>query len=279
MRSFSPMSISFFSPAKINLFLRVLGRRKDGYHGLASLFHAIDLGDVLTIQAASEDVFTCDVAEVPRSPKNLVLRALSLFRQKTGCYCPVHIHLQKKIPLQAGLGGGSSNAATTLWALNTLFQTAICEEDLRQWGALLGSDVPFFFSSGTAYCTGRGEHVHSLPPIPWSFPLVLAKPSMGLSTETIFSLLDCSQCASEDPEKLLDSFLQGTPRFLNDLEIPAFRALPELRTFKHTLEQLFESVVMTGSGTAFFAIGKHPAYPPISLSRRSPQQWYRVDSI
>ena len=135
--------LSLFSPAKLNLFFRVLHRREDGFHEIASLYQAISLGDTLTVALAEEDQFTCDHPTLPRDASNLVCRAVALFREQTGSAARYRIHLSKKIPVESGLGGGSSNAATVLWGCNALTGSRIPIEKLAQWGALLGSDVPF----------------------------------------------------------------------------------------------------------------------------------------
>lgn len=156
--------LTLISPAKVNLFLRVLGKRPDGYHELASLFQAIDLADTLHFTLSKHDHLTCTDPAIPLDNTNLIWKTVHLFRRKTNHQFPIHIHLEKNIPIQAGLGGGSSNAATTLWALNELLNTHIPSETLTAWAGEIGSDVPFFLSTGTAYCTGRGEIVKSLPP-------------------------------------------------------------------------------------------------------------------
>ena len=247
----SQKSLRLFSPAKINLFLRVLGKRTDGYHELASLFQAIDLGDTLTLTLSQEDKLTCSNPTLPCDSSNLIAKALDLFRRKTGLRFRVAIHLEKKIPTHAGLGGGSSNAATTLWALNALHNFPYTEQELQIWSAAIGSDIPFFFSHGTAYCTGRGEKVRDLPvpPLP---PFSIIKPSEGLPTPAIFKILQLHECSSEDPEKILADFYVGKPRYINDLEIPAFRLCPSLSEIKQTHSLAF----MTGSGTAMVHQGE-----------------------
>lgn len=144
------MTIALFSPAKINLFLRVLGKRSDGYHEIASLFQAINLGDNLTFTLSEQDHLTCSDPHLPCDHTNLVIKAVHLFRKKTNLDTPVTIHLEKEIPSQAGLGGGSSNAATTLWALNALHNYPYTIGQLQIWSAEIGSDIPFFFLSGNS---------------------------------------------------------------------------------------------------------------------------------
>lgn len=150
-------SLQLFSPSKINLFLRVVRRREDGYHDLASLFHVIDLGDTMdfSIVAGDSDHLTCTDPSIPTNDSNLVIKALNLFRAKTGMKQCFSVHLDKKVPHGAGLGGGSGNAATTLWAANELTGRPATTEQLLEWSGDIGSDISVFFAEGAAYCTGR----------------------------------------------------------------------------------------------------------------------------
>ena len=136
-----------FSPAKVNIFFRTLAKRGDGYHEIASLYTALDFGDYLDIEFSDQDQFTSNHPRLKQDSTNLVIRALHLFRDKLGNHAFVKIHLDKQIPFESGLGGGSSNAATTLFGLNNLFGKPFSIDELRRMGALLGSDVAFFFSS------------------------------------------------------------------------------------------------------------------------------------
>ncbi|MCH9627800.1 MAG: 4-diphosphocytidyl-2-C-methyl-D-erythritol kinase [Chlamydiales bacterium] len=251
-----PSSLTLSSPAKVNLFLRILGKRRDGFHELASLFHTIDLADTLTFTLSKEDALICTDSSIG---PNLVTRAVELFRKKSGLNFAVSIHLEKKIPTEAGLGGGSSNAATTLIGLNALLGSPITVPDLQTWSAELGSDVPFFFSSGAAYCTGRGEIVRDLPGFRLDQSLKIYKPKGGLSTPKVYQALNLDKCSQEDPEALLESFLAGKPVFHNDLEAPAFRLRPSLREVKERLEG-----TMSGSGTAFFTCRPHRSFSAYS---------------
>ncbi|MCC5831888.1 MAG: 4-(cytidine 5'-diphospho)-2-C-methyl-D-erythritol kinase [Chlamydiales bacterium] len=238
------MSLTLLSPAKVNLFLRILGKRRDGYHALASLFQTIDLADTLTFTLSKEDSLTCTDSSIVQD--NLVWKALELFRRKTGLQFNISIHLEKKIPLRAGLGGGSSNAATTLKGVNQLLGSPLSHEELQNCSSEIGSDIPFFFSKrGTAYCTGRGEIVRELPAIEEKFEIY--KPKEGLSTADVYKALDLSACSKEDPEELLEGFIKGKPKYINDLEIPAFKLMPSLARVKEKVNG-----TMSGSGTAFF---------------------------
>lgn len=276
------MSITtYFSPAKINLFFRVLSRRHDGFHEIASLYQAISLCDILTITPAAQDQLTCNDPLVPCDETNLIVQAVHKYREHTGVCFPVSIHLDKKIPMQAGLGGGSGNAATTLWALNQLNPLPVSELDLRQWAGEFSSDAPFFFSSGTAYCSGKGEKLDLLSALA-HVNLWVAKPQEGLSTPLVYRETRVSELLKRDPRLALEQILSGQPLYFNDLEQAAFRLLPKLQDMKKELFSLgFSSVVMTGSGTAFFCLGdvtspKMPgmSFYPVSFLQREEGNWY-----
>lgn len=276
------LAMRYFSPAKLNLFFRVLRKREDGFHEIASLYQAISLGDTLHVELAERDQLTCTDPRLPTDGSNLILKAVDLFRRKTGL--PVHakIHLEKYIPIESGLGGGSSNAATTLWALNELTGQSASLDELIQWSGEIGSDPSFFFSQGTAYCTGRGEIVQPLPSLPEQH-LCLAKPSYGLSTPLVYKNCEIDRFPQRDPQGVLDDFLQGNPAYFNDLEIPAFNLIPELAQVKaRLLSTGYDHVTMTGSGTAFFCIGsvrqpdlKDLQFYPTKFLSRDVHSWYK----
>jgi 4-diphosphocytidyl-2-C-methyl-D-erythritol kinase len=249
--------LSLRSPAKINLFLRVLNRRSDGYHELASLFQTIDLADHLNVSISStgSDELTCTDPLIPADPSNLAWKAASLFRHQTNQKFYFKIHIQKQIPQQAGLGGGSSNAATTLWALNQLLNQPATEDQLALWGSLIGSDVPFFLSQGTSYCTGRGEILHPMPPL-FKQRLVIVKPPYGMPTPAVYNKLRLSALVDRDPNLALQQFFSGQPSYFNDLEEAAFSVQPALADLKKTLlSSGFETVLLSGSGSSFFCLG------------------------
>lgn len=269
------------SPAKINLFLRILKRRSDGYHNLASLFQAISLYDTIHFSLSDKDTLTCTDCEIPTDSSNLISKAAHLFRSKTGLKFGLNAHLEKRIPHQAGLGGGSSNAATTLWALNELHNKPASLQDLIQWSGEIGSDIPFFFSQGTAYCTGRGEILHPQPNLPPQ-QVWIAKPKEGLATSSVFKALDLSKILLRDPQQTLQSFYQNNPQYYNDLEDTAFLIEPSLKIFKQKLLNAgFNTLTMSGSGSAFFCFG-HPnkSSPDLNLHpaqfiSRTADTWYQ----
>ncbi len=235
--------LSFLSPAKINVFFRVLHRRKDGFHEISSLYQAINLFDTLRISLSSKDEFTCSEPSLFLDHTNLVNKALALFRKKTGSSLCFSIHLDKKIPMQAGLGGGSSNAATALWAFAKLTGLSISQDVLFSWGAELGSDVPFFFSSGTARASGRGEVLVDANPCIVS-PFWIVKPKGGLSTAAVYQNCKPSSEKHREGEVLY-----------NDLEEAAFSLDPSLQNLKKALLSFgFDTVLLCGSGTAFFCL-------------------------
>jgi len=257
--------ITLHSPAKINLFLRILNRRHDGYHNLSSLFQTIDLHDVLHLSLSDHDRMTCTDPTLPLDETNLVMKAVALFRKKTGLPIHAKVHLEKHIPHQAGLGGGSSNAATALWGLNQLAGNPATEETLMLWGAEIGSDVAFFLSNGTAHCTGRGEVIKPLKSFLKGLPITIVKPSEGLSTPEVFRHLDLQELSTRDPDILLEKIIQHSFKnnLINDLEEPAFRLKPQLLELKNQLLAFgHENILMSGSGTAFFCLGNRGKIEP-----------------
>jgi 4-diphosphocytidyl-2-C-methyl-D-erythritol kinase len=277
------MKLHLFSPAKINLFLRIVSKGDDGYHQLSSIFQTISLGDDLTAEFnENKDLLTCSNSCLPIDHSNLIMKAAELFLRKTGINQHFKFHLTKRIPVEAGLGGGSSNAATALWACNQLTNAHIPQDVLKEWGAMIGSDVPFFFSEGTAYCSGRGEHVYPLPPFA-NRPLWIIKPKLGLSTPEVYRRLNFSGVVSKEiVQSEWNEFLTGNIACFNDLEKPAFEIFPELSQIKKfLLEKGFETVLMSGSGSAFFCLGNQEisALPNTDMFRahylnRSLKNWY-----
>ena len=182
-RSFEEITV--FAPAKINLHLAVKNRRPDGFHDIESVFLAVDFGDTLRFSAGNED---CCIKGVS-IPDNIILKAVSLFREKTGFYQGLNITVEKRIPLGGGLGGGSSDAASALLALNKMAGFPLKRESLLEQAAVLGSDVPFFIhETSAARVTGRGENIEPIT-VP-KMSLVLVNPGFQSDTKTAFHLLD-----------------------------------------------------------------------------------------
>ncbi len=257
-------AVRLWAPAKLNLYLEVLGRRPDGYHELATLMVAVNLYDTLDIkeEPSGTDRLHCDHPDLPTGPDNLVRRAIDLVRRHTGRREGVEVRLWKRIPVAAGLAGGSSDAAATLAGLNCLWRLGWGRAELARLGAELGSDVPFFFSAPAAWCTGRGERVE---PLPLGRPLdfVLASPAEGLSTARVFAALELPAearsgalvrraAAAGDVEEL-------GRQLHNRLQPAAERLCPAVAGLCARLDGLGPAGrLMTGSGSTVFALCRHP---------------------
>ncbi|KAF1891903.1 hypothetical protein Lal_00016934 [Lupinus albus] len=254
----APLSrLTLFSPCKINVFLRITDKREDGYHDLASLFHVISLGDIIKFSLSpskTTDRLSTNVSGVPLDDKNLIIKALNLYRKKTGSENFFWIHLDKRVPTGAGLGGGSSNAATALWAANQFSGCLATEKELQEWSGEIGSDIPFFFSRGAAYCTGRGEVVQDIPPpISLDIPMVLIKPQQACSTAEVYKRLKLEDTSTVDPLGLLEKLRRNgisQDVCINDLEPPAFEVLPSLKRLKQRITAAgrgeYDAVFMSG---------------------------------
>jgi 4-diphosphocytidyl-2-C-methyl-D-erythritol kinase len=272
--------LELFSPAKVNLFFKVLFKRNDGYHEIASLFQAINLGDSFSIKLSKKDKFRCDNFALGFDNSNLIFRAIESFKRKTNLSFYVDIILDKKIPVQAGLGGGSGNAATALFGINELLSRPLSYDQLIDLGKEIGSDVTFFFSSGAAFCSGRGEIFKDVPSKKIS--LYLALPNFGVSTVSVYKNVDVKMLDNVDLEKSMESFYKGDFLFFNDLEIAAFSVEPRLLDIKYRLKKLgFDKVVMTGSGSAFMCFGEVENLPAgdirffkIENIQRNSNSWY-----
>ncbi|KAH1130496.1 hypothetical protein J1N35_001874 [Gossypium stocksii] len=258
--------LTLFSPCKINVFLRITNKREDGYHDLASLFHTISLGDVIKFSLSpskTKDRLSTNVSGVPLDDKNLIIKALNLYRKKTGSSNFFWVHLDKRVPTGAGLGGGSSNAATALWAANQFNGSVATENELQQWSSEIGSDIPFFFSHGAAYCTGRGEFVQDIShPLPSDIPMVLIKPKEACSTAEVYKRLRLDQTSNVDPLTLLEKISRNgisQDVCINDLEPPAFEVLPSLKRLKQRVTAAgrgqYDAVFMSGSGSTIVGVG------------------------
>lgn len=265
---------SYISPAKVNLIFRVLSKRSDHYHEIASLYSAIGIYDRMEIVESESDGFWCSDSVVPTDASNRVIKALHLFRAKTEIFKPVNIELTKAIPMQAGLGGGSSNAATTLYALNKLFDSPLTEQELVQLGMRIGSDEAFFFTSGCALGRGRGE---ILSEIDFDLPslLTIAMPdNLFLSTRTVYDASISNETSEASLDVLVQNYRKNVKAAVNDLQPAAFRVLPSLENIYYALCQLgYDHVVMTGSGTAFVCYGD------VALPKLEGVTFYQVPPI
>ena len=250
---------TYQAPAKINLSLRVQNKvREDGYHNVDILMAPIDLYDTLDFHNSRTTTIKCDTPGVPTDESNLVFKAVREFEKVYGRKAKQRITLTKRIPHGAGLGGGSSDAAFTLLAINEILGTNYELEELSTMAAALGSDVPYFLTPTICRCKGRGEIVTPVPELAgWSSPIVLLKPAFGVSTPTAYKGLTCSKRIkgiSYGPQKVDDITL------VNDLERPVFAKFPILARMKcWLLEQPgTRAALMSGSGSTMFALTETP---------------------
>ncbi|MBI2846529.1 MAG: 4-(cytidine 5'-diphospho)-2-C-methyl-D-erythritol kinase [Chloroflexi bacterium] len=246
--------------AKINLTLEVLGKRPDGYHEIASIIQTIDLADVLVIEEAEEIEFSCDLPEID-NPSNLVVQAAELLRKRTDTHKGARILLRKRIPLSAGLGGGSSDAASALVGLNELWGLSLPREELLAMASELGADVPFFLSGGTALVESKGERVLPLPPFPSSW-VVLLKHSLQLESKTkrLYESLRPEHFTLGESTYELWRLLRHRsditlPYFHNVFELVAFDIFPGLKEhWEQFLAAGAESVHLAGTGPTLFSL-------------------------
>jgi 4-diphosphocytidyl-2-C-methyl-D-erythritol kinase len=247
--------MQIFAPAKVNLSLRVVRRRDDGFHEIDSLMTPISLADELALErgtAGSGILFECDDRSLPEGDDNLVVKAARLFFEKAGLPSDARIRLTKKIPHGAGLGGGSSDAASTLMGLNQLFQSGLSAEALASIAATFGSDIPFFLFKSAAVCRGRGEIV--TPEKLWqSLPLLLLKPDFSVPTPEAYRNWASSR---ELPDYDYGPQTFAGSAFFNDLERPVFQKFPFLAEMKAWLCQQPEvgAALMSGSGSTMMAV-------------------------
>ena len=248
------------TPAKVNLFLEVVGRRPDGYHEIATLMATVSLFDTLefTPDMAGGLTLLCDYPGLSTGPDNLVLRAARLLRERTGCTLGAEIRLNKRIPLAAGLAGGSSDAAAALEGLNRLWRLRLSALELASLAAELGSDIPFFFVGPAAWCTGRGEKT-SPATLKGPLHLVLACPPVGLSTAAVYRAVIVPE-RPLDGQQIRRAAAEGNVEeigrnLFNRLQPAAENLCPAVNEVRARLEALRPAgVLMSGSGTSVFAL-------------------------
>ncbi|MDM7463337.1 4-(cytidine 5'-diphospho)-2-C-methyl-D-erythritol kinase [Tepidimonas taiwanensis] len=268
------------APAKLNRFLHVTGRRADGYHELQSVFQLIDWCDTLHFETrrdgrlSREDLRGADGDTPPLPADDLCLRAARALQSASGCPLGVHIVLDKRIPQQAGLGGGSSDAASTLIALNRLWGLHWPRSALMAIGERLGADVPFFLGGRNAWVEGIGERLKPLDLPPARFLVV--KPAAGVPTAAIFQAHDLERAT---PPAIMADFvahLHDCPRQpwgRNDLQPVAVRLCPDIARALERLADRGLAARMTGSGSAVFAVLPERYAPEDDLFRGWPDGW------
>ena len=268
--------------AKINLDLRVLGPRPDGYHELRTVFQSIALHDVIEcVPRVGAFAIECTTAGVPLDASNLVWRAAdALWRalRRPGPARDVLIRLQKNIPLQAGLGGGSADAAAALIGLARLWKTPVRPSQLTDVAATLGADVPFFLSGGTALGLGRGDEVYPLADLARHW-IVLLVPGFGVSTADAYSWYDAERDLSRgggarEPQHVPGPWPSRAAQMINDLEAPIARHHPEIDQMRTALRRAGAlAAAMSGSGSAVFGLFQKRADALAAVDRLSGFGW------
>ena len=275
------MTLEKKSPCKVNLLLNILGKRADGFHELETVMQPVRVFDNLSFARGGSGIqLSCNDPILPTDSGNLVYRAAAVFLQKTGIRDGVQIRLEKKIPLAAGLGGGSGNAATTLLGLNELFGQPLRAESLNEIAATLGSDIPFFLQNKPALGTGRGEKIQPLEEFPAlrGAAIMLVHPGFGISTPWAYQNLarfpDALNGRTGRAQKLI-SLLQSNDlkaagaEFYNSLEAPALDKYPLLAIFQDFLRANgAAATLMSGSGSTTFAIT-----PTLALAEKLSEQF------
>lgn len=258
------MALSVPSFAKINWDLRILGRRPDGFHELDTVFQTVDLADTLDFEAADGGVrLEIEGRELPCGEENLVVRAARRFLEAASLEAGIRIRLTKRIPIAAGLGGGSSNAAVTLMALYRIFGS-LEESRLGELAAALGSDCAFFLTGGLAWGRGRGEVVRELPDEGLSIPVLLVWPGFPSSTADAYRRLlaepvtDLTKARTDHKMRGFSEILKSANWWIlrNDLEEPVLGELPALAALKRGLvAHGCDWAMLSGSGSVVFAVG------------------------
>lgn len=245
--------------AKINFTLSVGEKRPDGYHSIDSVMHSISLCDTITLEKASTTSLSITYGEAPKGKENLMVQAAELFFEKTDLLGGVSLTLDKRIPSEAGMGGGSSDAAAVLRGLNRLYNANVSHETLAAWSASLGADIPFCVLGGAARCQGIGEILSPL--LPWAgLPLIIVRPPVSVSTGKAYGELDKRPVRSADTtpsciEAMKKRNIDALHASLqNDFEAGLFPLEPVLQDTSTYLKKLHRPCLMTGSGSAFFVL-------------------------
>jgi 4-diphosphocytidyl-2-C-methyl-D-erythritol kinase len=249
--------------AKLNLTLDVVGRRPNGYHDIDSVMQTVSLHDLLWIERTDCRVF--EVVGPPIEGENLILKAARELEGRLSRALPFTIRLFKRIPMGAGLGGGSADAAGFLKAANQLYDLKLKPEELAEVAAQVGQDVPFFLHGGTARATGLGSKVSPLPPVASSWRILLVSPPVQVATRTVYEAVDGSAQSARRTPALVEALSTPSPTlptrgreveraFGNDLESVARKMFPALDEAVQRLRAVVPSLTMTGTGAAFFAV-------------------------
>lgn len=260
-RMTQPFSFTLPAFAKINRFLRVLGKREDNFHEIYTAFQTVSLCDKLSFTESENLSLTCNNPTVPIDEENLIIKAGKVLQERFKIEKGAEIYLEKNIPSPGGLGGGSADCAIALLGLLKLWNLKISQQELNEIGKNLGSDVPFFFTGGTALGIGRGTEIEEIEDITEQF-MIIVTPNINISTPLAFSKLNAPYLTNFSPKSILKicrdeveklKSQQETP--INDFELVIYKIEPELKRIKEKLLKCgAKNVLMSGSGASIFSI-------------------------
>ncbi|WP_332633214.1 4-(cytidine 5'-diphospho)-2-C-methyl-D-erythritol kinase [Halalkalibacter flavus] len=252
------------APAKINLSLDAIRKREDGFHEVEMIMTMVDLADRIDLTDREDGVIKVDVSEgfVPNDHRNLAYQAADLLKKRYNVKKGVSIYITKRIPVAAGLAGGSSDAAATLKGLNQLWQLGLGMDELARLGAEIGSDVSFCVYGGTALATGRGELIQQISPPPPCW-VILAKPPIGVSTAEVYKRLNVQEIEHANTKAMIEAIEQQSfagicENLHNVLESVTLDMYPEVRNIKEQMIRFgADGVLMSGSGPTVFGLVEH----------------------
>lgn len=282
------MTTSFKLPAfaKINWFLKILGKRDDGFHEICTVFQTVSLHDDLIFSESEDLILTCDAPGTPTGESNLIVRAAKVLQKKFKIKRGARIHLKKRIPSPGGLGGGSSDAAVALVGLSKLWKLEIGLAELREIGKNLGSDVPFFFCGGTARATGRGTEIEPVKDFEERFILIVT-PGIEISTAVAYARLNAPRLTNFSPESILklcreragEQHLRQS-NLENDFETTVFKIEPEIGRVKENLLRAgARRALMSGSGASVFGVFDNEETRQATIKAFASEQNWRMFAV
>lgn len=281
-----PISFTIPAFAKINWFLKILGKREDNFHELCTAFQTISLADKLTFTESSELELTCNDLSIPTNNENLIIKAAQVLQEKFSIGKGAKIYLEKNIPSPGGLGGGSSDCAVALLGLLKLWGLKIKISELTEVGKKLGSDVPFFFFGGTALGTGKGTEIHEINEFNRSY-MILVSPNIRVSTPFAFSKMNSPRLTNSNSKSILKICSDETAKFFseqfvpeNDFEKVIFEIEPEIKRVKDKLlANGASAALMSGSGASVFGIFENEETRQATLNALNDEENWRKFAV
>ncbi len=248
--------MEFLSPAKINIGLNIISKRNDGYHNIETIFYPVKLSDKLFFKRSDSISIITNDPSLPTDQRNLIYKSIMILSEFVGKPLNVNVEVEKNIPVFAGLGGGSSNAAVTLIALNEIFNLDLSKVDLMKLAIKIGSDVPFFILNQAAFAQGRGEILTPLPELRMNYKILIVVPKIKISTAWAYSNFKKSTKKIDlSSIKTINDFEENKCKITNDFENIVFPSYPELEKIKTTLlENGAVFSLLSGSGSSIYGL-------------------------